>query len=162
MQKHRIAFVIAGLSLATGCMMVPPTPSQKLTEVARDTNLAARFGRMDMALENTADGARDHFSSRRSEWGNDVRVVDVELSGLKMTDTDKATVLVDYQWVRMDEGVLRSTRVEQRWEIPEEHGGWFLVGEKRLEGDFGLFGDRVATVHPVARGDVHFPSKTIR
>jgi hypothetical protein len=154
-----IAVCLAGV---LGCM-APPPPSQRVADAARETNLAARFGRMDFALEHTADGAREHFSKRRAAWGNAVRVLDFELSGLKMRDSENATVLVDIQWMRVDEDTLKTTRVEQSWRGGSEDHGWVLVRERRLAGDIGLFGERVARLdNPAAHGDVQFATKTIR
>src|SRR6185503_10469254 len=98
---------------AVGC--ISPPPSQRVADVAREVNLAARFGRMDLALEHTATGARRHFSAHRSQWGGPVRVLDMELSGLSMQDAENAIVLVDFQWARIDENTMRSTRIEQTW-----------------------------------------------
>jgi hypothetical protein len=156
---RRSAWFFAVLWLA-GCI-APPTPAQRVTDAARDLNMAARFGRMDLAMGATAAGAREHFVQRRREWGGEVRVLDVELSGLQMPDRDNATLLVDLQWVRMREGTLRTTRVEQTWSN-EDEGGWQLVRERRVAGDVGLFGERVTVLHAEPRGDVHFPSRTIR
>jgi hypothetical protein len=148
--------------LVAGCF-APPPPSQRVTEVARTVNEAARFGRMELALEHTADGAREHFAKHRETWGNLVRVLDFELSSLSMKDSENATVLVDIQWMRVDEDLLRTTRVEQTWRGAEGDRGWSLVRERRVAGDIGLFGEKVARLDtPVQHGDVQFPTKTIR
>lgn len=152
-------FTLLG-ALATGCM-TPPSPSQRVADAARELNMAARFGRMDVAMGHTSSGARDHFVRRRGEWGKEVRVVDFELAGLEMSDADHAVVVVDISWVRLREGTLRGTRVAQTWKNGDE-GGWRLVREKRVAGDVGLFGEPVVVLHPRQSGDVHFPSKTIR
>jgi hypothetical protein len=150
------------LFLAAGCM-APPAPSQRVAEVARETNLAARFGRMEFALEHTADGARRHFEQRRSAWGNDVRVLDLELTGLHMQDPENATIMVDIQWMRVDEDTLRTTRVEPGWRGGAEDHGWVLVRERRVAGDLGLFGERIARAdRPAPRADVQFATKVIR
>jgi hypothetical protein len=148
--------------LLSGCF-APPPPSQRVADVARDVNEAARFGRMDLALEHTADGAREHFAKHRASWGNSVRVLDFELSSLSMKDTENARVLVDIQWMRVDEDLLLMTRVEQMWRGSTGDKGWSLVRERRISGDIGLFGERVARLDtPEPHGDVQFPSKTIR
>jgi hypothetical protein len=133
-----------------------------VTDVAREVNTAARFGRMDLALEHTAEGARRHFQKHRADWGNAVRVLDFELSSLSMKDQENATVLVDIQWMRVDEDTLHVTRVEQSWRGATEDKGWTLVRERRAGGDLGLFGERVARVEAPTHGDVQFASKTIR
>lgn len=159
MRTIRLAF-LAGLA-ALGC--VSPPPSQRVADVAREINLAARFGRMDLALEHTATGARRHFSAHRSQWGGPVRVLDMELAGLSMQDAENAVVLVDFQWTRLDESTMHSTRIEQTWRGGSEDHGWTLVRERRIAGDLGLFGERVARAEPEERhDDVQFATKTIR
>jgi hypothetical protein len=154
-------FALCGVLLA-GCF-APPPPSQRVADVAREVNTAARFGRMDVALEHTADGARSHFAKHREAWGGDVRVLDLELTALSMKDTENATVVVEIQWMRVDEDTLKMTRVEQTWRGATGDHGWTLVRERRVGGDIGLFGERVARLEPTEpHGDVQFPSKTIR
>ena len=152
--------VLVGLSTAA---CVSPPPSQRVADVAREVNMAARFGRMDLALDRTAVGAKRHFSAHRSQWGGPVRVLDVELAGLSMQDAEHAVVLVDFQWTRLDENTMRSTRIEQTWRGSGEDRGWTLVRERRIAGDLGLFGERVARAEPAEpHDDVQFATKTIR
>jgi len=127
--------------------------------VARDLNLATRFGRMDVAAQHTSEAHRKRFLESRAEWGTDLRVVDVEVAHLAVPDSSKAEVIVDVSWVRMDEGLLRSTRIRQDWENPG--GGWMLNAEQRIAGDLGLLGENVQVLRPEVE-DVHFPTKTIR
>src|SRR5688572_3321751 len=106
------------LALASACM---PPHSQDVTDVARDLNVAARFGRMDVAVENTTEELRESFVQRRAQWGHDLRVVDTELAALNMKGKDEAEVFVDVSWMRIDEGLLRGTRVKQMW---KKDDGW--------------------------------------
>ncbi len=143
------------------CACIPPQlPAQQVSDVARELNVAARFGRMDVAIGYTAPAHQSEFLKRHSNWGREIRVVDVELAQLDVDGAETADVLVDVSWVRMDEGILRSTRIEQRWENPG--GGWKLSGEKRVEGDLGLLGEPVVVLRPDRPRDVHLPVKTIR
>lgn len=160
---RKSVYVLTACFAVLPACMAPQPPSQRVADVARETNLAARFGRMDFALEHTADGAREHFGKRRAAWGNAVRVLDFELSGLKMHDSENATVMVDIQWMRVDEDILKTTRVEQSWRGGTDDHGWMLVRERRVGGDLGLFGERVARLDaPRSHDDVQFATKTIR
>lgn len=145
-------------ALQTSCL-APQGPASRATDAARELNLAARFGRMDLAVGRTSAGARSSFLERRAEWGKNVRVLDVELAGMAMKNPQNALIYVDVAWVRMDEGALRTTRVAQTWK--DDDSGWQLVREQRVAGDLGLFGEYVARPQPAHR-DVQFPSKTIR
>jgi hypothetical protein len=154
---------ILRLWLALGCLggcMPMGAPSQRISDIARDVNVATRFGRMDVAMEHTSDAHRAEFIRTRADWGKDIRVLDVELSKLEMKTPDSAEVFVDVNWVRMDEGLLRSTRVKQHWQNADKD--WQIDAEERLDGDIGLLGEKVVVLRPDAPRDVHFPVKTLR
>jgi hypothetical protein len=139
--------------------MMPPSPAERVTDAARELNLAARFGRMDIAVGRTTRMARQPFVAHHAGWGRALRVVDVELVGLALDEGGKrAVVEVDVAWVRTEDSVLRGTRLEQVWR--SEDGGWRLARERRTQGDLGLFGEPVETLHPPPR-DVHFATKTL-
>jgi hypothetical protein len=142
-----------------GCMPLG-APAQQISDIARDVNIATRFGRMDVAIEHTAEAHRSEFMRQRADWGKDLRILDVEISKLELKGVDAAEVFVDVGWVRMDEGLLRSTRVKQHWQ--NEGNDWQLDAEERLSGDVGLLGEKVVVLRPDAPRDVHFPVKTLR
>ncbi len=152
----RALLVLVGLSLSA-CLS-PPATSERATDAARDLNIAARFGRLEVARTLTSDAARKGFVDRRAQWGKEIRVMDVELAGFSMTDGEKALVEVDYSWSRENESLLRTTRVSQEYRDPG--GGFRLVREKRLSGDLGLFGE--PSEREPARPDVQFATKTIQ
>lgn len=155
----RRSIVLGVFATALAACMPPQVPAREVSDVARDLNIATRFGRMDVAAEHTAEGHRQRFLESRAAWGTEVRVVDVELAQLRVPDAKSAEVIVDVSWVRMDEGLLRSTRIRQDYENPG--GGWLLSAEERVAGDFGLLGENVMILRPESR-DARFPSKTIR
>jgi hypothetical protein len=142
----------------TACPMPPPA-SERATDAARESNVAARFGRIDIAVDRTTADFRAEFLRHRAAWGGDVRIIDVELGGLTMPDSDHAVFEVDYAWTRVDEDTLRSTRVTQRW--TSSKGSWVQESEKRSTGDIGLFGEPVEVLRPRQR-DAQFATKVIR
>ncbi len=154
----RLATSLALLALA-GCMP-PQNNQQRLLESARDMNLATRFGRLDIAAERTDDESRSAFLEKRRAWGQAIRVVDIDILGVENTAPDEADVTVMVSWTRMDEGLLRATRIEQHWSNLNPRG-WTLRAERRLEGDLGLLGDAPAAEANAPRRDVHFPSRTL-
>jgi hypothetical protein len=154
------ALFACALSLGLFACMPPQAPAQAVSDVARDFNIATRFGRMDVAMEHTAKDRQRELMDHRAAWGGEIRVLDIELAQLNLEDTALADVLVDVSWVRMNEGLLRATRIKQRWENPG--GGWKLGGEERVSGDVGLLGESVIVLRPEGPRDVHFPVKTIR
>lgn len=143
--------------LAAGCF-APPPPGARAAEAVRELNFAARFGRTELAASLTSEGARRGFVERRAAWGKEIRVLDVELAGFAMSESDRARVEVDYSWTRMSEGTLRTTRVAQEWR--DAGAGFRLVSEQRSAGDLGLFGEPLPASTP-ARRDVQFATKVI-
>ncbi len=148
----------AALFAAPACMM-PPSPAERATEAATQLNLAARFNQMDVAVSHTAASVRSDFMKRHAEWGQSLRIVDVEMASLSLPEPDKAIVLVDYAWIRQTEGNMRATRVEQTW---KDDGGWHLVRERRISGDLGLLGEPVPAPSTERAPDKQFASRTIR
>lgn len=158
MAREALLLVVA-LATLGGCL-APPSQSQRVTDSARELNLATRFGRMDVALGHAAKGAQQSFLERRAEWGKGIRIVDVELAGLSMKDEMNATIQVDVSWVRVNDDTLRTTRLAQVW---RDDGGWRLVRELRMAGDLGLFGEPLpAPLEQAGQRDVQFATKIIR
>jgi hypothetical protein len=147
------------LSVSWSACVTPPPPAERASDAARQLNVASRFGELASVIDMTSPRIRERFQARRSDWGKDVRVVDVELASLELGDARHAKVMVDFSWTRTNEGTLRATRVLQEWEAAD--GPWLLVREKRVSGDIGLFGERVAVRDEAPRPDVQFPTKVI-
>lgn len=158
--RATIALWLIALTTATGCLAAHRTSGQRLVDAARELNEASRFGRMDVASDYAAKGADKSFLERRRKWGNDVRVVDINVASVEFDDKTNAQVLVQVAWTHMAEGTLRNTTLSQSWE-DREMEGWKLTREQRADGDQGLFGEPASTPVPRQRQDVHFPSKTI-
>lgn len=119
--------------------------------------MAARWGRMPEAMSRTAPNARNEFAKRHASWHTHLRIVETELAGLNMKDATHATVQVDVSWMFSDDPTLRVTRLEQTWS--DEEGKWVMLTEKKLDGDPGLFGEKVDRAKE--RKDKHFPSRVI-
>jgi hypothetical protein len=139
--------------------MGPQTPAQRASDAARELNVNSRFGDIAGTVTMTAPSVRSQYLSRRAEWGKLVRVVDVDLGGFQMNDAEHATVLVDFQWTRVDDGTLHTTRVLQEWAATE--GPWMMVREKRQSGDIGLFGEPMGPTSAPPRPDYQFATRVI-
>jgi len=147
-------FILVSLS---GCF-APVSPMQRVSDAARDLNVATRFSKMDLVATHVDATFRSDFISRRQLWGRELRIVDLELSGVQIEDNTHGRVLLDVSWVPLSDGILRSTSVEQRWQ--DDGHGWKLVNEQRKTGDTGLFGEVLVPAnepHP----DIHLPSRTL-
>ncbi|MEI9937165.1 MAG: hypothetical protein WDO69_08055 [Pseudomonadota bacterium] len=146
-------------ALSLGACVMPPPASEKASDAARELNMSARFGNLDVAAKKATNEAREDFLQRHSLWGNEIRVVDVELAGMNMPDSDHAVFDVNYSWMRSNESTLRVTRVTQRWTSLK--GAWSLETERRAAGDVGLFGEHVDVLRP-AEHNAQFATKVIR
>jgi hypothetical protein len=149
---------VLAVTLWSGCMG-PQTPSQRASDAARELNVNSRFGDIAGTATMTSPSVRAQYLSRRAEWGKLVRVVDVDLASFQMNDAEHATVSVDFQWTRVDDGTLHVTRVMQDWSSTE--GPWILVRERRESGDIGLFGETVGPAAGPPRPDYQFATRVI-
>jgi hypothetical protein len=123
-------------TLGAACI-APPSPVERLTNAAYDLNNATRFGRMDVAVSLVAEHAQGDFVSRHSDWGRSLRVLDVELGGMRLLTPDTAEVTLSVSWQRYDESTMRTSIVAQKWMRGDE--GWQLAAEERAAGSPGLF-----------------------
>jgi hypothetical protein len=144
--------------LLVGCP-TPPTPAERASDAARELNMAARWGNVQVAAGLTVDDLRSEFLKKRASWGGPVRIIDTELAGIELQDSSNATIYVDVSWVRIDETTLRVTRLEQKWS--DKGGAWRMKAERRQGGDLGLLGEPVerdSDPRPAAQ----FPTRVIR
>jgi hypothetical protein len=137
MLRASLLVVFSSLALA-GCV-APPSPAQRLAESAYDLNTAARFGRMDVALEHVRENAREAFNKTHAGWGRTVRVVDCEMGSMSMRKDGDADVLLTVSWQRPDESSMRSTEIAQRW--ASKSGTWSMISEEERGGDPGLISE---------------------
>lgn len=143
-----------------GCLL-PPTSAQLLAESADDLSNAARFGRIDLAMEHVKDTMREEYSKKHAGWGRVVRIVDYEFSGIEKRKDGDADVYVNISWQRMNEPTMRMTELAQRWS--EKRGTWYLASEVERGGDPGLLAElapRVEVADPPPPNP-HYQSKTI-
>lgn len=151
---------IIGFTLC-GCAAAASSPAAQLSDAANDLNSATRFGRTDLALEQTSPEFRDTFLESHQAWGGEIRIVDVNVTSLRIGEDDTADVLVSIAWTRMSEATLKTTVVKQLWEN-ERKRGWQLAREQRVAGDPGLFGEPLPPLRPAEPPrDVQFPSKSL-
>ncbi len=135
------AFALVSSLLVLGCAL-PPTSAERLAQSAYDLNTAARFGRMDIALELVREAARDQFGKAHAGWGKAVRIVDYEMGSVQIRKDGDADVVVGITWQRFDETTMRTTELTQRW--GSTRGNWALVSEEERGGDPGLISELVS------------------
>lgn len=158
--KPSFSRVLATVSLifALGACL-GQTPAAKMQETARDMNMNARFGRMELVVENVAPKYRAEFVQRHRAWGQHVRVADTELVGIHFGEKE-AESMVAVAWYEVTRQELRGTTVRQKWK--SHRGDWLLESEERADGDPGLFGEAVPQPEPKPHETSQFRTITIK
>ncbi len=130
MRAHAL---LLGLGLAVAGCISPPSAGERLVSEANQVVTAARFGRMDLVLACVKPELRSGFLLSHQDWGNKIRILDMEYGGATPLDENKAAVAVSVAWSRLDETVVRSTALRQTWEFGEDR--WQIIGEEIVDGD---------------------------
>jgi hypothetical protein len=134
--KHRL-FVL-GLAALVGCIS-PQSATQKLTDSAYEVAMATRFGRMDILIQAVRPASRDAFIAAHSGWDSDMRILDVELTGIQVVEPGVAHTHLTVSWHRMDEATLRTSVIRQTWTNGDD--AWAIDKEEISSGDKGLLDD---------------------
>jgi hypothetical protein len=125
--------LVLGVCLAVAGCISPPSAGERLVADANQVVTAARFGRMDLVIACVKPELRSGFLLSHAEWGNKIRILDMEYGGATPLDDKKAAVAVSVAWTRLDETVVRTTSLKQTWEFGEER--WEMIGEEVVDGD---------------------------
>ncbi len=143
--------IFAALLLLVSACVPPPGPMERLTNAAYDLNTATRFGRMDVAVEHVASHAQADFMARHREWGSDVRIVDVDLSGLRMLTPETAQVTLSVSWHNLSSSTIQTSLIAQKWTSTGD--GWKMASEIRAGGAPGLFAAPIEDRNAPTEGD---------
>ncbi|NUP09938.1 MAG: hypothetical protein HOW73_28150 [Polyangiaceae bacterium] len=143
---HAIA---AAFALSLVACMPPQMPSDKLTDAAYGIVEAARFGRMDIVLQTVEPTQQEAYADAHSDWGGDIRILDIEYGGARLVAPDKAVVLMTVAWQRLDESILRSTALKQTWTLGGER---WAIREEVVAG-----GDKKLLKEPMPKNDATTP-----
>src|SRR5260221_8220138 len=119
MSENALALALASSLGLAAC--TPISATQVLTDTAWNMAEAERFGRMDIVVDQVAPSKREAFIAEHAEWGGNIRIVDLEYSGMRLLDQAHADVTLTLAWQRLDEASLRSTPVKQKWFHGEDH-----------------------------------------
>jgi len=159
MRSTSVLPLVLGLAplLAACSALLPSQGIAKAQETAQSFNEDARFGRNELVLDQIAPAEREEFSLHHRAWGKEIRVADIEMSGMKARGDKDVDVVVHISWYRPEQQELRSTTLQQTWHNKTD--SWQLVGEKRMDGDIGLLGEAVIMQAPTeAKMPSQFPT----
>jgi hypothetical protein len=111
------------------------SPATKLREAVQDGNEAARWGRMDIALEKVDRRYARQYALSHHDWGDGIQMADVDVESIQMAeDENVATVVVAFGWYDYDTMTLQRTVIRQKWSSVEA-GGFVLTEEEIIDGN---------------------------
>lgn len=150
------------LTAASAVLSCSTLAAQRRTvhDEAQELNLASRFGRLDVASQLAAPEAQRVFLERRKGWGEEIRVLDLQIEHVQIADANNAEVTLMVDWTRPAEGLLRSTRLQQTWRSKDQ-GPWRLASERQIHGDRGLFGEKTKPKSLTHAHDTHFRTRSL-
>lgn len=130
--------VAAGLSMLSACIS-PQSATQKLTDSAYEIAMATRFGRMDILVQAVRPQSREAFIAAHAGWGDEMRILDVELTGIQVVEPGVAHTHLTVSWHRIDETTLRTSVLRQTWTNGDD--AWAIEKEEVSSGDRALLDD---------------------
>jgi len=110
---------------------------QRAQETAYQYAMSMRFGQADGLLPFVEPAQRPSYATRYARWRRTLRILDLELTGVRLLSADEANVSLVVGWSKTNETTLRTTVIAQTWR--SKRSQWFLVGETDIDGDRGLF-----------------------
>jgi hypothetical protein len=142
----RVAVLLA--ILGTSSCMTGDGMQTKLRDATTEYNRAVRWRDVDRAAEFLPAESQQAFLAKCEELGEELVVVDYELTRL---DLDKTTGVAASRaqiwWHTDDSTVIESTAVDQLWQFHE--GNFVLVDERRSGGErLSLFPEFIEDEHP--------------
>ncbi len=141
------AAVLLAILGTSGCMTGDGMQT-KLRDATTEYNRAVRWRDVDRAAEFLPAESQQAFLRKCEELGEELVVVDYELTRL---DLDKTTGVAASRaqiwWHTDDSTVIETTAVDQLWQFHE--GNFILVDERRSSGErLSLFPEFVEDEHP--------------
>jgi hypothetical protein len=124
----------AGL-VALACMMTPNQQREDtLIREARTFNDDLRWARYEQLSASLPRDEAPLFLARANAIGDDLVMADFEVTSINFgPGSDTATVGVSLQWYNRRASIVRSTTIEQRWEM--RSGRWLMTRQRRVRGD---------------------------
>jgi hypothetical protein len=141
--------VVALALLSTACMVTPTQRREEsLVREARSFNDDLRWGRYEQVGLSLPQEEASLLVSRAAALGDELVIGDYEVTSINFkTGSEKALVVVKFEWYSKRETSLHATTLEQVWEY--QSGRWLVTKQRRLRGDrFPLITEPVAAPAP--------------
>lgn len=125
---------LAPALLAAACMTPGQRREESLQRLAHEFNDGVRWGREDAVLRCLQPEEARLMRARRADLGEDFVVADHEVTSIMMgAGADKATVVAEFSWFNQRQGVVKKSRIEEKWEFLDAH--WVVTSQRRLSGE---------------------------
>jgi hypothetical protein len=121
--------------LLLACAVTPTQQREEsLVREARSFNDDLRWQRYEQLHLSLPAGEAALLNARAAAVGDDLAMGDYEVSSIAFDrGSEAATVLVKFDWYSKRDPILRSSTLEQRWEI--QGGRWVVTKQRRVRGD---------------------------
>jgi hypothetical protein len=142
--------LVVAMALAGAACVV--TPAQRREETlmreARTFNDDMRWARYEQLGLSLPPEEAGLLLSRAAAVGDELVIADYEVTSITFAPgSEKATVVVKFEWYSKRSTSLRATTLEQRW---EHQGKWLVTKQRRLRGDrFPLITEPLPVPPPV-------------
>jgi hypothetical protein len=120
--------------LAAACMTPGQRREESLQRLAHEFNDGLRWGREDAVLRCLQPEDARLMRARRADLGDDFVIADHEVMSIMMgAGADRATVVAEFSWFNQRQGVVKKSRIEEKWEFVDAH--WVVTSQRRLSGE---------------------------
>jgi len=137
------------LCLAAACAVTPTQRREEtLVREARAFNDDLRWARYEQVNLSLPPDDAALLQSRAAALGEDMTIADYEVTSINFASgSEAATVNVRFDWYSKRFNIVKTSWIEQRWEMRE--GRWQVVKQRRLRGErFPLIPEPVAPPPP--------------
>jgi hypothetical protein len=126
--------LVLGL-LLLACAVTPTQQREEsLVREARSFNDDLRWQRYEQLHLSLPPGEAALLSARAAAMGDDLAMGDYEVTTIAFDHgSEAATVVVKFEWYSKRDPILRSSTLEQRWQL--QGGRWVVTKQRRLRGD---------------------------
>lgn len=123
------------VAMAAACVMTPTQRREDtLVREARAFNDDMRWARYEQLGLSLPQEEAALLVSRAAALGDDLVIADYEVTSINFkTGSEKATVVVKFDWYSKRATTLHATTLEQQWEY--QGGRWLVARQRRLRGD---------------------------
>jgi hypothetical protein len=121
----------------SACLLANAGADKKIGDSAHSLNTQARWGRIEDAALLVQPEYRATFLNHHRRWGREIQLADSEVLNIQLTsDSERASVFVNFSWYAMEDMTLHETTLRQQWTSTKNN--FALSSEAVVRGDPAL------------------------